>query len=52
MIPISTLSQPGEEMGREAARLLLDEIQSPATHVHRRVILEPTVIARASTVGR
>ena len=50
-IPISTLSQPGREMGKVAAQLLLEEIQTPETHVHRRIILEPTLIARRSTVG-
>lgn len=52
MIPISTLSQPGQEMGRVAAQLLLEEILTPETHVHRRIILEPSLIARQSTVGR
>lgn len=52
IVPISTLVQPGEDMGREAVRLLLDEIEAPETHVHRHVILEPMVIARASSVGR
>lgn len=50
-IPISTLSQPGREMGKAAAELLLDEILHPATHVHRRLTLEPTLIARQSTIG-
>jgi LacI family transcriptional regulator len=50
-IPISTLSQPGREMGKVAAQLLLEEILSPDTHVHRRIILEPTLIARQSTIG-
>ncbi|TFC21131.1 LacI family DNA-binding transcriptional regulator [Cryobacterium glucosi] len=51
-IPISTLSQPGFEMGRVATQLLLEEIRSPETHTHRRIILEPSLIARESTIGR
>lgn len=50
-IPISTLSQPGREMGRAGTELLLEEILSPGTHVHRRIMLEPTLIARQSTIG-
>ncbi len=50
-IPLSTVSQPGNEMGRVAAGLLLDEINHPGTHTHRNVLLEPSVIARQSTLG-
>jgi LacI family transcriptional regulator len=50
-VPLSTVSQPGQEMGRVAARLLLDEIDHPGTHTHRTVLLEPAVIARQSTLG-
>lgn len=52
IIPISTVSQPGEEMGRHAARLLLEEIDAPGAHVHQHIVLEPTVIQRQSTIGR
>lgn len=50
-IPISTIDQPGREMGRVASQLLLEEIRMPQAHVHRRIILEPTLIARWSTIG-
>lgn len=50
-IPISTLSQPGREMGKAGSQLLLEEILTPDTHVHRRIILEPSLIVRQSTVG-
>ena len=50
-IPISTVSQPGREMGKIASQLLLEEILMPESHVHRRIILEPALIARWSTVG-
>jgi len=48
-IPLSTLAQPGEEMGREATRLLIEEIRHPAHHEHQRVHLEPTLIIRQSS---
>ena len=50
MIPITTLAQPGGEMGRTAVGLLLDEIKVGATHEHRHVVMDPQLIVRASTV--
>jgi LacI family transcriptional regulator len=52
IIPISTVELPGIEMGRASAQLLLDEVRWPDDHTHRRVILEPHLIARESTLGR
>ncbi|WP_404429606.1 LacI family transcriptional regulator [Microbacterium lacus] len=49
-IPISTVSQPGEEMGSAAAELLLDRIANPDS-TRRTVILEPHLIPRRSTLG-
>jgi LacI family transcriptional regulator len=49
-IPMSTISQPGHDMGKEALRLLIDEIDNPRTHEHRRIMLRPTLIVRKSTV--
>ncbi|HWU60080.1 MAG TPA: LacI family DNA-binding transcriptional regulator [Microbacteriaceae bacterium] len=51
IVPISTVSQPGEEMGRNAARLLLEEVHTAGTHIHQHIVLEPTVVARQSTIG-
>jgi LacI family transcriptional regulator len=48
-ISLSTLSQPGEEMGRAATRLLLEEIRHPASHQHQQLDLEPTLIVRQSS---
>lgn len=50
--PVSTIAQPGYAMGQAAAELLGDEITNEANHVHRSVRLEPTLVARESTVGR
>lgn len=49
-IPISTVAQPGEEMGAMAADLLLEHIAKPETP-NRTVTLEPRLIPRASTLG-
>jgi LacI family transcriptional regulator len=46
-VPLTTVAQPGEQMGREAARLVLDEAGNPAHH-HEAVVLTPHVVPRAS----
>jgi LacI family transcriptional regulator len=51
-IPLSTMAQPGFEMGRAAADLLLEEIRQPANHVHRLVVLEPQLVVRESSLRR
>ncbi|HEY8590322.1 MAG TPA: LacI family DNA-binding transcriptional regulator [Naasia sp.] len=52
IIPVSTVSLPGFEVGQAGTQLLLEEIQSPETHTHRSVVLEPSLVARESTIGR
>ena len=49
-IPISTVSQPGEEMGAVAADLLLERIAHPGARA-RSVTLEPRLLPRTSTLG-
>lgn len=51
IIPITTLAQPGEEMGATATRLLLEEIRSGTAHEHRHEVLEPSLVIRGSTVA-
>ena len=51
-IPLTTISQPGHDLGVAAAQLLIDEIKHPGRHVHRTVVLEPTLIKKESSVGR
>ena len=51
-IPLSTISQPGHDLGAAAARLLIEEIKHPDRHVHRSVILEPSLLAKESSIGR
>jgi LacI family transcriptional regulator len=52
IVPISTVILPGIELGRTSAELLIDEIRRSDSHTHRRVILEPHLVARESTIGR
>jgi LacI family transcriptional regulator len=52
-VPLSTVRQPGEAIGHEAVKLLLEELESgPGAHPHRLVTCEPRLVVRASTVGR
>ena len=50
-VPVTSIRQPRRELGRAAARLLLDE-SANRDHVHERKIFTPELIARASTVKR
>lgn len=49
-IPLSTVAQPGHEVGRTATRLLIEEIRAPDEHLHQRVRIDPQLIVRASSV--
>ncbi|WP_066039746.1 LacI family DNA-binding transcriptional regulator [Herbiconiux solani] len=49
LIPITTIDQPGEQIGAVAAELLLDEIRFPETHRHVHSVLQPSLVVRAST---
>ncbi|WP_345372065.1 LacI family DNA-binding transcriptional regulator [Frondihabitans cladoniiphilus] len=52
-IPLSSVSQRGYDIGVEAVRLLAQEIADQGgEHVHRTVVLQPSVIADESTIGR
>lgn len=48
-VPLSSVRRPRQEMGRLAAALLLEEIDSPQTHHHRRISVQPTLVARQSS---
>jgi LacI family transcriptional regulator len=50
-VPLTSVRQPRQELGRTAARLVLDEATNPA-HVHERATFIPELVARASTAGR
>jgi LacI family transcriptional regulator len=49
-VPLTSVRQPRQELGRRAAELVLDEADNPA-HVHEQVIFTPELVARRSTLG-
>jgi LacI family transcriptional regulator len=50
-VPLSSIRQPREDLGRTAAELLFEEINDPQ-HRHRQVLFQPEIIVRESTEGR
>ncbi len=49
-VPLSSVRQPRQELGRRAAELVLDEAQNP-DHEHQQVVFTPELVARRSTLG-
>jgi LacI family transcriptional regulator len=49
-VPLTSVRQPREELGRTAAELLLSEANDK-DHVHQRVLFQPELVARASTLS-
>ena len=49
-VPLTSVRQPRQELGRRAAELVLDEADNPA-HVHEQVVFMPELVARRSTLG-
>jgi LacI family transcriptional regulator len=49
-VPLTSVRQPRQRLGRTAARLLLEEA-ADGGHEHRQVIFQPELIARRSTGG-
>ena len=47
-VPLTAVDMPGQAMGREAMRLLLDEVATGKRHRHATVVLEPELVVRAS----
>lgn len=47
-VPLTSVRQPREELGRRAAELVLSESER-ADHVHEQVVFKPEIVARAST---
>jgi LacI family transcriptional regulator len=50
-VPLTSVRQPRQELGRAAAQLVLDEATNPA-HKHRQLSFTPELVARASTASR
>jgi LacI family transcriptional regulator len=48
-VPLTSVRQPRRQLGRTAAKMLLDEAVSADAHQHHQVIFEPELVARQST---
>ncbi|MEU4477981.1 LacI family DNA-binding transcriptional regulator [Micromonospora sp. NPDC023966] len=48
-VPLSSVRQPREQLGRTAAQLLLEEASSGETHRHRHVVFQPELVVRRSS---
>lgn len=48
-VSLTTATNPVEEMGTVAVRILMDKIENPRTHVVQRVSLQSRLITRSST---
>jgi LacI family transcriptional regulator, galactose operon repressor len=48
-IPLSSVRQPRDDLGRAAVQLLLDEIDRGSAHRHRQVVFEPDLVIRESS---
>lgn len=50
-VPLTSVRQPRDQLGRTAAELLLEEAEDPRRHGHRHVVFQPQLIARQSTIA-
>jgi LacI family transcriptional regulator len=50
-VPVTSVRQPRQQLGRTAAELLIDEVDNAAQHQHRQVVFEPELVVRESTIG-
>jgi LacI family transcriptional regulator len=48
-VPLSSVRQPREQLGRTAAQLLLEEVSDGERHRHRQVVFEPELVVRESS---
>jgi LacI family transcriptional regulator len=48
-VPLSSVRQPRQLLGRTAAQLLLDEALGDGAHQHRQVVFEPELVVRQSS---
>ncbi|MET7461855.1 LacI family DNA-binding transcriptional regulator [Nonomuraea sp. NPDC005501] len=51
-VPLSSVRQPRELLGRTAIELLLEEVAHPERHRHRQVIFQPDLVVRESSAPR
>ncbi|WP_314177680.1 LacI family DNA-binding transcriptional regulator [Streptomyces winkii] len=51
-VPLTSVRQPAFRMGRAAADLLIEETgEGAAGHEHQRIVLQPELVVRRSTLG-
>jgi LacI family transcriptional regulator len=50
-VPLSSVRQPRQQLGRTAAQLLIEEALSGGQHTHRQVIFQPELVVRDSSRG-
>lgn len=50
-VPLTSVRQPREDLGRTAADLLIDEVTAADAHRHRQVVFEPELVVRESTLA-
>ncbi|WP_084958080.1 LacI family DNA-binding transcriptional regulator [Thermoactinospora rubra] len=48
-VPLSSVRQPRELLGRTAMELLQEEVEDPGAHRHRQVIFQPDLVVRESS---
>ena len=51
VVPLTSVRQPRHQLGRTAARLLLEETAADGAHDHRQVVFQPELVARHSTAS-
>jgi DNA-binding LacI/PurR family transcriptional regulator len=50
-VPLSSVRQPREQLGRTATELLLEEVRERGAHRHRHVVFQPDLVIRDSSAG-
>lgn len=48
-VPLSSIRQPREQLGRTATQLLLEEVNDRSRHRHRHVVFQPELVVRDSS---
>lgn len=52
IVPLTSVRQPTQEMGRRAAHLLLEHASGDPDHEHRHVVLQPELVIRQTSLPR
>jgi len=52
VVPLSSVRQPRDQLGRAAAEMLFDEINGGDSHRHRQIVFEPELVVRDSSTAR